>query len=112
MTKLDYEGVKVLLEAVGEVVKEGCGLMWDGVCLAVAMPQSVTPSLEVSGEEWEGVCQEYGFEFVDFEAKGRNEYSGTSFSSLRHASRLDVDYGRTNGRGEAEGGPGSQRLGR
>ncbi|PBP27977.1 alpha and gamma adaptin binding protein p34 [Diplocarpon rosae] len=67
--------VKALLEGVSEVVKEGCGLMWDGVCLAVAMPQSTTPYLEKSCEEWEEVCQEYGFEFVDFEKKGRNEYS-------------------------------------
>ncbi len=68
--------LKVLLENVAEVVKEGCGLSWDGVCLAVAMPQSTTPFLEKSFEEWEELCQEFGFEFVDFEAKGRNEYSG------------------------------------
>ncbi|OWP02249.1 hypothetical protein B2J93_1037 [Marssonina coronariae] len=67
--------VRALLEGVSEVIKEGCGLMWDGVCLAVAMPQSTTPCLEKSGEEWEEVCQEYGFEFVDFEKKGKNEYS-------------------------------------
>jgi len=29
--------VKELLECVGEVVKEGCGYGWDGVCLAVGM---------------------------------------------------------------------------
>jgi hypothetical protein len=52
-------------------------LSWEGVCLAVGMKQSATPYLEKSHEEWEDVCQEYGFEFVDFEAKGRNEYSGT-----------------------------------
>ncbi|EKD20456.1 uncharacterized protein L3040_004256 [Drepanopeziza brunnea f. sp. 'multigermtubi'] len=69
------EEVKSLLEGVGEVVKEGCGLSWEGVCLAVGMKQSATPYLEKSHEEWEDVCQEYGFEFVDFEAKGRNEYS-------------------------------------
>ncbi|KAM3083658.1 hypothetical protein ACMFMG_002225 [Clarireedia jacksonii] len=66
---------KVLLENVAEVVKEGCGYMWDGVCLAVAMPQSTTPCLEKSFDEWEDLCQEHGFEFIDFESKGRNEYS-------------------------------------
>jgi len=37
---------------------------------------------ERSPEEWEDMCQEFGFEFVDFEAKGRNQYSGvlSSFS--------------------------------
>ncbi|KAH7419119.1 hypothetical protein BKA64DRAFT_6592 [Cadophora sp. MPI-SDFR-AT-0126] len=67
--------VKDLMEGVAEVVKEGCGLMWDGVCLAVGMQQSTTPYLEKSFDEWEELCQEYGFEFVDFESKGRNEYS-------------------------------------
>lgn len=68
--------VKGLLENVAEVVKEGCGYAWDGVCLAIAMPQSTTPYLDKSFEEWEEICQESGFEFVDFESKGRNEYSG------------------------------------
>jgi hypothetical protein len=68
--------VRALLENVAEVVKEGCGYSWDGVCLAVAMPQSTTPYLEKSFDEWEEFCQEFGFEYVDFEDKGRNEYAG------------------------------------
>lgn len=68
--------IKELFEQVAEVVREGCGYSWDGVCLAVAMPQTTTPYLEKSFEEWEDLCQEFGFEFVDFEAKGRNQYSG------------------------------------
>lgn len=70
------ENVKTLLENVSEVVKEGCGYSWDGVCLAIAMPQSTTPHLEKTFEEWDDFCQDFGFEFVDFEAKGRNEFSG------------------------------------
>lgn len=77
ISETQLKDVKDLLENVGEVVKEGCGMTWDGVCLAVAMPQSVTPHLEKSFDEWEELCQEFGFEFVDFENKGRNEYSGT-----------------------------------
>ncbi|RFU28840.1 hypothetical protein B7463_g7487, partial [Scytalidium lignicola] len=69
------DDVKILLENVSEVVKEGCGYSWDGVCLAVAMSQSTTPYLEKSFEEWDDFCQDFGFEFVDFEAKGRNEFS-------------------------------------
>ncbi|TVY32521.1 Small nuclear ribonucleoprotein Sm D3, partial [Lachnellula occidentalis] len=67
-------GIKELLQHVAEVVKEGCGYSWDGACLAVAMPQSTTPFLEKSFEEWEELCQDHGFEFVDFESKGRNEF--------------------------------------
>ncbi|QSZ37060.1 hypothetical protein DSL72_009152 [Monilinia vaccinii-corymbosi] len=71
----ELQAAKALLESVAEVVKEGCGYTWDGVCLAVAMPQSSTPYLEKSFEEWEDLCQELGFEFVDFESQGRNEYA-------------------------------------
>jgi len=82
--------VKDLMEGVAEVVKEGCGLMWDGVCLAVGMPQSTTPYLEKTFDEWEELCQEYGFEFVDFESKGRNEYSGSVITLLSWMSTADL----------------------
>jgi len=68
------EEVKKLLEAVGEVVREGCGFVWDGVFVAVAMPQSIKPALEVGVEEWEEICGECGVEFVDWEGVGRNEF--------------------------------------
>ena len=40
------------------------------------MPQSTTPYLEKSFEEWEELCMEFGFEYVDAEAKGRNDFGG------------------------------------
>lgn len=101
----ELKHVKELLEGVSEVVKEGCGLMWDGVCLAVAMPQSITPYLEKRDEEWEEVCQEYGFEFVDFEKKGRNEYSGMS---TFHFLKYKTEFGRTDGHGASQGSSGSK----
>lgn len=79
----ELQAFKILLESVAEVVKEGCGYTWDGVCLAVAMPQSTTPYLEKSFDEWEELCQEHGFEFIDFESKGRNEYSGKIRISMK-----------------------------
>ncbi len=74
--------MRELLAGVERVVKEGCGGSWDGVCLAVGMPQSTTPYLEKSFEQWEEVCRGFGFEFVDFEARGRNEFSGGFFTGL------------------------------
>ena len=50
--------------------------MWDGAVLAVATPQSTTPHLQKTLEEWEGICSEHGFEYIDSEAKGRNEFGG------------------------------------
>jgi hypothetical protein len=76
------KGIKDLLQHVAEVVKEGCGYSWDGACLAVAMPQSTTPFLDKSFEEWEELCQGFGFEFVDFESKGRNEFSGKDLTPV------------------------------
>ena len=48
--------------------------MWDGTCLAVATRQSLTTGFRVQAEEWEDFCRECGFEFIDGEAKGRNEF--------------------------------------
>lgn len=65
-----------LLRAVAEIIEKGFGYAWDGVCLAVAMPQSTTPYLQKEVEEWEELCTEFGFEYVDVEAVGRNEFGG------------------------------------
>ncbi|KAG9240171.1 hypothetical protein BJ878DRAFT_430866 [Calycina marina] len=67
--------VRELLTAVQNVVN-GSGYGWDGVCLAIAMPQSIVPALEMGAEEWDDLCTKYGFEFVDSEATGKNQYSG------------------------------------
>lgn len=49
---------------------------WDGTFLAVSMPQSVTPYLEIPFEEWDDLAREFGAEYIDSEAKGRNEFGG------------------------------------
>jgi hypothetical protein len=72
------EGIKEGLKAVETVVREGCGgVCWDGVCLAVGTKQSAKPGLALGEEEWEEMCRGFGFEFVDAEGKGRNEFGGT-----------------------------------
>lgn len=61
------------------MIKDGCGDYWDGVVLAVGMKQDVVPNLEISDMEWEDVCGRFGprggFEWVDFEGVGRNEFN-------------------------------------
>jgi hypothetical protein len=74
VTEADVDTIKETLQAIADVIEKACGYSGDQVCLAVAMPQSTTPYLEKSGEEWEELCMEYGFEFVDSEAKGKNEF--------------------------------------
>jgi hypothetical protein len=71
--KEDLEGVKEALKAISEVIEKASysGTYGGGeaVCLAVAMPQSITPYLDIKKEEWEDMCQGYGFEYIDFEEK-------------------------------------------
>ncbi|CAD6505958.1 BgTH12-06890 [Blumeria graminis f. sp. triticale] len=90
-----FDQIRSLLKHVSEVAKEGCGLTWDGVCLAIAMPQSNTPQLSKSFDDWEGVCQEFGFEFVDFEMKGLNQYmESTGVKRIKEALESNDWEGR------------------
>lgn len=74
VNEADLDAVKASLQGIADVIERACGYSSDAVCLAVAMPQSMTPHLEKSSEEWEELCMEYGFEYVDSEAKGKNEF--------------------------------------
>ncbi|KAK9367655.1 hypothetical protein V1509DRAFT_625856 [Lipomyces kononenkoae] len=57
---------------------------WDGISLAVAIPSTNATtlsnndkneaSLELDAEEWETLLQPFGFEFIDLEKTGRNDY--------------------------------------
>jgi hypothetical protein len=62
------------MQAIADVIERACGFSGDQVCLAVAMPQSTTPYLDMPSEEWEDICTETGFEYVDFEKTGKNEF--------------------------------------
>lgn len=74
LSENDIDAVKEKLKAIADVIERACGFGGDAVCLAVAMPQTTTPFLDKSHDEWDDICMEYGFEFVDSEAKGKNEF--------------------------------------
>ena len=74
ITEIDVQAVEETMKTIKEVIETHMGYDWDGVCLAVAMKQSVVPGLEKSSESWEDTCREYRFEFVDGEEKGKNEF--------------------------------------
>ena len=80
------------VRAVGSIIR-ACGSSWDGVALAVGMPSDgviVGSPTGIGGIEGVGVrsgggeeeeedvlsdlCQQWGFEYVDYEKKGRNDY--------------------------------------
>ncbi|KAK0664193.1 hypothetical protein DIS24_g827 [Lasiodiplodia hormozganensis] len=87
--KAERERVLATMDAVQKVVEKGAGLGWDGVCLAVGVrgrtaglvgtsEAVVEEKAAAAGgwgfEEWEDAAREKGFEYVDAEAKGRNEF--------------------------------------
>ena len=74
VTDAELATIKDTMQAVAKVIESACGYGDDQVRLAVAMPQSTTPYLEKSAEDWDDLCMEYGFEFVDSEAKGKNQF--------------------------------------
>lgn len=110
VTEADAQVVEETMKAIKEVVEKHVGYGWDGACLAVAMKQSVVPGLEKSGEEWEDSCREYGFEFVDGEGEGRNEFGevvgvervrealeANEWESLDDAEDLNLEDGEEEG---------------
>jgi hypothetical protein len=70
----DLDAIRASLQGIADVIERACGYSSDAVCLAVATSQSMTPHLDKSSEEWEELCMKYGFEYVDSEAKGKNEF--------------------------------------
>lgn len=62
------------MQAVADAIERACGFSGDQVCLAVAMPQTTTPYLDMPSEDWEDICTNTGFEYVDFEKNGKNEF--------------------------------------
>jgi hypothetical protein len=89
----EQAGVRRLVEEVSRVVRDGLNGGstyggWDGVCVAVGMKRAVLGWVrdgeadgggeEMGAEEWEDICSEFGFEYVDGEdrGKGKNKYGG------------------------------------
>ena len=49
------------------VIDRWFGLSFEGSRLAVAMPHGNTDNLKKTVQEWEELCQEYFFEYIDAE---------------------------------------------
>ncbi|KAH7384390.1 hypothetical protein DE146DRAFT_622171 [Phaeosphaeria sp. MPI-PUGE-AT-0046c] len=74
VTQSDVSTIKDTMQAVADAIERACGFSGDQLCLAVAMPQSTTPYLDLPSEEWEDMCTDTGFEYIDFEKTGKNEF--------------------------------------
>jgi hypothetical protein len=84
--------VEAALAAITAAVSTLCGDSWDCTFLAVATPQSTTPNLEMTAEEWEAICSDHGFEYIDSEAKGRNTFGGEYNSFSYAVSKPVVEF--------------------
>lgn len=70
----DVSVIEETMKALKEVLGRHWGYGWEGTCLAVAMANSIVPGIDKSAEEWDDLCREHGFEFVNSEGKGKNEF--------------------------------------
>lgn len=77
------------IKSIEDVITKACGYSWEGVKLAVATSSTktkTTDSRSILAEEWDDRCMEYGFEFVDAEAQGKNQFGeNTGIERLREA---------------------------
>ncbi len=117
------EDVKGMMQTIQEVAEEHIGYTTDTVMLAVAVPDiRKDVSLDhVDHSDWEDLCIEHGFEYIDYAGKGMNEFrEKTGFERLKEAleanewaatgddeddldlDRLDFENGNDFARDEAE----------
>ena len=68
--------VKETMHAIATVIEHNCGHGWDVTLLAVAIGHTTVPQLRCELNEWEECCTQYGFEYVDAEAHGQNQFGG------------------------------------
>lgn len=84
----EFELVKELVKSVSKIVRDGCGYAWEGVSLVVGMSNGIAGGLEVRDDEWEDLCVDEGFEWIDWEKTGRNEFHGEFYAVLFEVVRL------------------------
>lgn len=80
--------VEKVLKAIQDVSEELVGYGADVVMLAVAVPDSkgTVGSDDANHGEWEDLCLQYAFEYVDYAGKGTNEFrEKTGFERLKEA---------------------------
>ena len=76
ITGLIDEGIEETMKAIQDINEEHAGYGSETVILAIGMPAAnAKPSgLAETREEWDDRSMEYGFEFVDYTADGKNEF--------------------------------------
>lgn len=87
----DLDSIRSALCAIHEIIEHHTASSYstnEALLLAIGMQQTMSPRLEMCGEEWEDLCRECGgWEWIDGELEGdgggkgkdeRNEFGGES----------------------------------
>lgn len=86
INETEATAIKSLLDGVAKLIKKSVGFENDAAFLAVGMKQSMLPklsSISKTSEDWEDEIMDLGFEWIDDEAQGKNE-----FEELRGTQRI------------------------
>ncbi|KAK3680133.1 hypothetical protein LTR78_000510 [Recurvomyces mirabilis] len=65
---------ETMMEAIQTINEEHIGYSADNVMLAVALPPLGKDNVVVKLDDWEDICIAYGFEFVNYAVRGRNDH--------------------------------------
>lgn len=83
------EAAENVMKAIQDITEEHAGYGADAVMLAVAISNSQEAGTNADGasqEDWEDVCMQYGFEYINYSAQGANEYGEkVGFERLKEA---------------------------
>lgn len=84
--------VERTMQAVQKIIEKHSNYGADTVMLAVALPEEKVASIssQFSPEDLEDVCLPYGFEFIEFSAKGKNEF-GEHVGAARLKEALEAN---------------------
>lgn len=80
--------VEAAIKAIQDVSEEHMGYRADVVMLAVAVPKGkgTVSSNDAKHADWEDLCLEHGFEYIDYAGRGTNEFrEKTGFKRLKEA---------------------------
>ncbi|KJX95110.1 alpha/gamma-adaptin-binding protein p34 [Zymoseptoria brevis] len=80
------QNVEEVMRCIHEIVERHGG--GESISIAVAVNEKIakSESLKMDAEEWEDRCTEFGFEFVDYAATGKNDHGErVGFERLKEA---------------------------
>lgn len=83
------EEIEGAMKAIQSITEQHAGYGADMMMLAVAMPYAQRTDSEVDKshqDEWDDMCTQYGFEYIDYSARGQNDYGEkVGFERLKEA---------------------------